>query len=183
MDKSLQELIEMMPPPENPRNQRVDWERLEERVGLPYPESFKEYVAVYGGSRWFDLFSPYYAAAENDDDIDKYLHLVSVHVSRMRGNMRKWGSFEKLAMPLYPEKGGLLPFMLDYDSGLCSWKTSNPDPDKWPVVCWIDHKIAELRGISIAGMFLEWLHGSRRIRKVWGDIKNIEPHRICVDRD
>jgi hypothetical protein len=183
MDTALQNLMEAMPPPRRPRSTKVQWPKLEERVGLRFPESFKEYVAVYGGSIWFDNWSPLYVTAKTTDEINGYLRTVSEYTSHMKGRMVKWGKFsEKLDLPLYPEKGGLLPFMIDYSGGMYSWKTAGSDPDCWSVVCRIDSQIAELRKITISGMFLEFLGRSRRMRKVWGDVNDLEPHRIKVDR-
>lgn len=183
MDSALRSLMEVMPPPRNPRLTNVRWAALEDRVGLPFPESFQEYVAAYGGAVWFDNWSPLYTTARNGKEIDDYLGTVSEYTSQMKGHMVKWGKYsEEIELPMYPETGGLLPFMIDYSGGMCSWKTTGLNPDRWPVVCWIDQQIAEIRGITIAGMFLEFLNRSKRMRKVWGDVNSLEPHRMRVDR-
>lgn len=183
MDEKIGELVRMMPPPSNPRFVEVQWPALEEAVGLRYPKSFKEYVAVYGGAVWFDNWCPLYAAAKNDEEIRDYLRTVSNYTSRMKGCMVKPGKQRRdVEIALYPDQGGLLPFLIDYSGGVYSWKTANTDPDKWPVVCWVDSYIIELRGITIAGMFLEFLRRSERMRRVWGDVNDLEEYRRRVDR-
>src|SRR4051812_38159294 len=57
MDRSLRKLMKVMPPLKGQRHTKVNWERLEEGVGLTYPQSFKDVVSVYGSSHWFDKFS------------------------------------------------------------------------------------------------------------------------------
>jgi hypothetical protein len=97
--------------------------------------------------------------------------------------MVKWGHGEETSLPLYPEKGGLLPFLIDFDNiCLYCWKTANSDPDKWSVVCWVDRQVTEMRGITIAGMFLEWFQRSSRMRKVWGDVRDVEESKIRLYR-
>ena len=65
MRRSLQKLVKRLPPPEAPRHSEVDWPLLERHVGLRYPDSFKEFVGVYGSCHWFDKLLPYYACPKN----------------------------------------------------------------------------------------------------------------------
>ena len=67
MDAALQRLTKRFPPPSNPRYADVDWTRLESAVGLTYPSSFKEFVATYGGSIWFDNVAPLYCTPKVED--------------------------------------------------------------------------------------------------------------------
>ncbi len=183
MDTALKVLIDRMPPPPNPRDQDVEWVRLENRIGLQYPDSYKEFVTTYGGTVWCDNWCPFYTTAHTDKDVDEFLASVSQNLEPMRGNMVQKGSKEpgRLNLPLYPEGGGLFPFMVDYSSGLYCWKTSDRNPNKWPVICWMHCQVTELRGISIAGMFLEWLERKPRMMNLWEDVKKYPPERICLE--
>ena len=182
IDLALRELIELMPPTELLPFEKVDWEKLEERVGLRYPKSFKEYVSVYGGSSWCDWWHPFFNEAEDSKSLDEFMETMSYHITIMR-DKDLCKSEEETALPLYPERGGLLPFLIDFDNiSYCCWKTTNANPDKWPVAFVIGWDVVELRGITMAGMILEWLRRSTRMRKVWGDVKDVEEHEICFNR-
>ena len=124
MDQALRKLVLRLPPPAPLPGTDVDWERLEHLIGLNYPESFKEFVQTYGDCVWFDNAAPLYSRARSDVEAKEFLRQVSRNLAPLRGNMYD-DDFSKISMPLYPEIGGLFPFMVDYGSNLFCWHTTS----------------------------------------------------------
>lgn len=177
MDSALEELLLVMPPLEDTRGTNIDWKQLEERVRLPYPTHFKEFVAAYGNAVWCGSWHLFY---NSRGELEQFMETMEEVVSSEKEKeLYKWGG-ARLPMPaMYPEKGGLLPFLIDFDNHcLYSWRTKHINPDHWPVVCHVNDQVAELRGITIAGMFLEWLHRTDRMRRIWGDVRDVEEEEL-----
>src|SRR3954447_11389608 len=114
MDRSLRKLMKAMPPLKGQRHTKVKWDRLEEHVSLTYPQSFKEFVSVYGSSHWFDKLLPFYSTARTARFVQEYLKFVGSLLKCLDGHMHD-AKYNALDIPLYPEKGGLFPFMNDID--------------------------------------------------------------------
>src|SRR5947209_386767 len=106
MDRALQKLTKLMPPPEAPRHSEVDWRLLEEHVGLTYPESFKGFVKVYGSCHWFDKLLPFYACPLTARDAREFVQSVRKKVKWLDGNMYD-DKYNKVDLPLYPKKGAV----------------------------------------------------------------------------
>src|SRR5262245_25972926 len=110
MDRALRKLMKLMPPLKRQRHTKVNWQLLEEQVGLPYPQSFKDFVSIYGSSHWFDKLLPFYSCAPRVQAVKEYIKSVRKKLKPLVENMYD-EQFNKLDIPLYPEKGGLFPFM------------------------------------------------------------------------
>jgi hypothetical protein len=180
MDRSLRKLMKVIPPLKGQRHTKVNWERLEQHVGLPYPESFKDFVSVYGSSHWFDKLLPFYSTARTVRLAQEYVKSLRAKLDWLAGNMYD-AQFNEREVPLYPEKGGLFPFMADIDGPLYCWRTSSKDPNCWPVYCWMKGPICMLRDVTISGMFLGFLERSPRMVRIWGNVRDYEPERIRID--
>lgn len=181
MKSEINQLIEILPPPKEVPNQIVDWDKLEKTVGLIYPNSYKEFIAVYGGCCWFDNFAPLYSTANSDEDISIYLDSVKKNLLPLRRNMTDNQGNKWKKVPVYPTKNGLFPFMVDYNGGLYCWKTDSGDPDKWPIVYWFGGPYEILQNMTIAGMLLSWLKREPPMLELWGDIKEYPSELICLD--
>lgn len=177
MEPALKRLIEIMPPPAEPRQRNVDWQRLEAAVGLTYPTTFKEFIGVYGGSVWFDNLSLCFTEANTDDELKPYLRNVMSRLEALKDGGRDENK-QKIVFPLYPADGGLFPFMIDYSGYVYCWLTEDENPNNWPIVCWLMDAIHVLENMTIAMMILEWIERKPRMQNVWGDINDIEQHRF-----
>ena len=166
-----------MPPPAEPRLSNVDWDRLEALVGIAYPVSFRDFVHTYGASVWFDNVSPLYCEAQSDKEAREFLKSVERNLSPLKGNMYD-ERFNVLQLPLYPDEGGLFPFMVDYSSNLFCWQTAPASPETWPVVFWNRGPITIMENMTIAKMILHWLQQKPQMVEVWGNIDEYEPERI-----
>ena len=179
MYATLSRLMDLMPPPKNLRFARVQWERLENAIGMAYPSSFKEFIGVYGGSVWFDNLSPFYTEAKSDGEVKKFLKSVEEKLKRLRGNTYD-EDYNCLELPLFPEKGGLLPFMIDYAGNLYNWLSVQENPEKWPIAVWLTGSIRMLDGMTISSMILDWLERKPLMIELWGDVQEFDPKRLCL---
>jgi hypothetical protein len=183
VDPVLRRLIERMPPPANPTGRKVEWKQFEDGLDLKYPASFKDFIGVYGATIWFDDFTPFYPEVTTTKDVKSFLRSVHAKLKLVADAPVYDEEFQSLELPpLYPDKGGLFPFMADYSSYEYYWKTGNKDPEKWPIVCWKCGVLVVLEKTSIAKMFLDFLERKPRMVKLWGDIKEFPPERIQLDR-
>jgi hypothetical protein len=179
MDRSLRKLLKVMPPLKGQRHTKVNWGRLEEYVGLTYPNSFKDFVSVYGSAHWFDKLLPFYSTARTVRLAQRFVKGVRQNVGRLAGNLYD-AKFNRGDLPFYPEEGGLFPFMADIDGPIYYWLTEPKDPSRWPVYCWMSGPTTVLPGTTIAGMLLGFLERSPRMVRLWGDVRDFEPERIRI---
>ncbi|MBI3412287.1 MAG: SMI1/KNR4 family protein [Planctomycetes bacterium] len=169
-----------MPPPKSLQHTGVNWSLLEEHIGLRYPESFKEFVAVYGSCHWFDKLLPFYGHPKSPREAKAFVKDVAKKLKWLRGNTYD-ERFNKLDLPLYPAPGGLFPFMADIDGPEYFWQTEDRNPDRWPVYCWMRGPITVLEGVSIADMLLGFLERDPVIVRLWGDVRNFSSDRIRIE--
>jgi hypothetical protein len=181
MERSLQKLMGIIPPPPKPRSSDVDWERLEKSVGLPYPKSFKEFISIYGGSVWFDNVSLFYRQAKSEEEIIEFPKLVAGKLEYLRDNMYD-ENYQQIELPLYPQKGGLFPFVIDYGGGLGCWKTDDKNPDKWPIAYWTTGPVVFLEKMTIAKMLDDFLAAKAHMFPIWGDVRKLDPLRIRLSQ-
>jgi hypothetical protein len=180
MDGSLRKLMKLMPPLKRKRHTKVNWDRLEEQVGLPYPDSFKDFVSVYGSSHWFEMVLPFYSTAKTVRLAQSYVKSVREKLKWLAGNTYD-AKFSKWDLPFYPEDGGLFPFMASIDGPMYCWRTESRHPNRWPVYCWMTGPITVLRDTTIAGMLLGFLERSPRMVRLWGDVREYDPERIRIE--
>src|SRR5689334_18889009 len=84
MTSDMRQLTQLMPVPDYVRDQKVNWDALENAVGLIYPASFKEFVATYGVLRWFDRWCPVFCTAKSKREIAGYLEFCRDILKRFR---------------------------------------------------------------------------------------------------
>jgi hypothetical protein len=123
---------------------------------------------------------PFYSTARTAKFVREYLKSVGGMLKWLDGHMYD-AKFNTLALPLYPQKGGLFPFMADIDGPIYCWLTEPKSPNRWPVYCWIEQRITVLPDITISGMLLGFLERSPRMIRIWGDVGDYEPERIRID--
>jgi hypothetical protein len=155
--------MEALPPPDGLTDRDANWEEAERELGLTFPNYFKEYIAAYGGSNWFDLYCVLYpdAHAKNGWYVEKVRFLLKM--------LAEVGITDD-GCTLFPEKDGLFPFMDSTDGDYYFWKTSSEDPDMWPLMVWQTPGLFPLKSSTIAEIFLDTLE----------EFKVSQPHRVWV---
>ena len=155
MDASLCRLVEALPPPYGLTDRDVKWGEVEREAGLSYPSHFKELIGVYGGSNWFDLYHLLYP--DPSETTGAYLEAVRGQVSILAKYGMTDKDFKPVKMPLYPEAGGLFPFMASSDGDYYFWRTDSGDPDRWPMLRWEMDVLRTLTFPTLADLLLDTL--------------------------
>ncbi len=185
MNAALKKLIKLMPPLKNTKDTCVAWDRLEDATGVKYPTTFKEFVEVYGSSIWFDHVRLFYTTAESEADMEKYTQSLEEQVSPLQNGIyiynKELGQREEVNFPLYPEKGGLLTFMIDFSGSYYCWNPKGRNANKWPIVCCFTSQVLIIESITVPEMFLEWIERKPRMVDLWGDIQDLPPERVRLD--
>lgn len=164
MEPALQRLIEVLPPPPDPTGCDVNWHEHEEALGITFPDSLKELIAVYGGCRWFGTFSILYPAFDLSD--------TASFRRAVEGKLQLLVEYEDEPPLMYPAAGGFFPFMVDNNGNEYFWKTEPADPNKWPMMQWQPGWTTQLKHATLAEFFLE------AVDEFW----KIAPEMIRVER-
>lgn len=177
MSDSLQRLSERMMPHDGQEGTHVDWRLLEDHLGIAYPQSFKDYIAIYGCATWFDKVLPIYATPATPADVEEFRGDIAEWLKWTEGNTYD-ENYKELELPHYPSPGGLFPFLNDIDGPLCFWRTLDSNPDRWPVYCWMRGPVSILTNMTISDMLLGYIERRPEMVKLWGDYEDQEPHRL-----
>lgn len=178
---SLEKLKSLMPPIAGQRHTVVEWPLLEKHLGIAYPQSFKDFIGVYGSSHWFENFLPFYARPQSDTEARAFLKVVERKLERLEGQMRdeEWRTIE---LPVFPKKGGLFPFFTDIQGGLTCWLTDRIDPESWPLCCWRpDAPVQILENETITSLLIGFFERKPEVVGIWGDINDLSPADIRID--
>jgi hypothetical protein len=126
----LERLREQLPPPAHPVEPgRPDgWAEVEGALGTGLPSDFKAFTELYGSGMVDDflyLFNPFAAGEDGNLLFEKDRVLAGYRQIRAKYP-------ERLALPPFPEEGGVLPLGRTDNGDELYWVTEG-DPDGWPV--------------------------------------------------
>ena len=169
----LKQLVEIMPPPDEMPSKVVDWAAVEGVVGVEYPESFKQFIAVYGGLRWFDFLQP--LVPVEGQSPEQFIAFLGRIFDENFGEDTKDEDGDIIATPRFGTPGGFLPFMVGDDGDGYAWLTEG-SPECWGMICVRDRQVILLPPISIAEMLVGWLTGDPFMDRVWGSIDEFRSH-------
>jgi hypothetical protein len=129
-------LKRLLPPPKMPQfvGTPGGWATVEKRLGLTFPEDYRQWVAVYGdgviGSKdspdFFRIPTPFTPRDWNNFENVMKAHLDLYRDERQRAPTATPG-------PAWPETGGLLPFGSTSNGDVLYWRTRGA-PAEWTVV-------------------------------------------------
>jgi hypothetical protein len=117
-----------MPPPAQPveTSGTVRWADVEQRIGTPLPDDYKQFVDEYGtgavaGFLW--IFNPFSS--------HRYVNLLE-QVPAELDSLRRLEN-EELPFSLFPQIGGILPFGATDNGNILFWRTRGT-PNNWSIV-------------------------------------------------
>jgi len=120
---AINDLIAFIPPPAEPINGKGDWSIPQQEFGVEFPADFKELIREYGTGRFYgDLYVSNPLTPWGRTSIQENL-----------GRYRELRDACELAIPLFPETPGLLPWGSDSNGHLYCWWTEGP-ADAWKIV-------------------------------------------------
>lgn len=184
MDQQLEKLKVLMPPPQNPKQNQVDWHAIEETLGLKYPTSFKDFIGVYGASKWLDYYSPFYLSSDDELHILDFRKTADFYLKYLKDKIysgKQSDVFTKNNYISFPEPGCFLPFMIDEGSNFYFWKTNRDSPENWPIIIGPYGELNILKNTSITEMFLSYLTRKPPMFDIWGDINDVSPEELKVE--
>ena len=159
----LDRLRQLLPPPADPVEPgRPDgWTAVERRLGTALPGDFKAFTERYGSGTvdaFLYLFNPFAASQDGNLVAEKDRVLAGYAQTRARFP-------DRLALPPFPEPGGVLPLGRTDNGDELYWVTDG-DPDRWPVAL-VESRAAlqELHHMSVTG-FLTALAANQLVSRI-----------------
>lgn len=130
MVQTLEQLVQIMPPPELPLASIGDWQ-VASTLGTELPSDYMAFIARYGTGRisgFLWVCNPF----------EQNLHLNQLSKYRLildgdRELRESWP--DDVSEPLFPEPNGLLPWAATDNGDRLYWRIKG-DPDSWSVVVW-----------------------------------------------
>jgi hypothetical protein len=127
----LERLRRLLPPPTDPVEAgRPDgWAAVEAALGTGLPSDFKAFTELYGSGKIDDflyLFNPFTHGQDGNLVVEKDRVLAAYRQTRARFP-------ERLALPPFPDEGGVLPLGRTDNGDELYWVTQGR-PDQWPVM-------------------------------------------------
>jgi hypothetical protein len=118
-----------------------------------------------------------YSAAKTDRALATFQGILNGKLRQMEAPAfdKDWNEVD---LKLYPERGGLYPYMIDFSGGIYCWKASTADPDRWSTHAWIRGQVVKLGKYTLAGMLLDWLERKPKMKDLWGDIRDLPAERL-----
>jgi hypothetical protein len=126
----LERLRRLLPPPADPMEpgQPDGWPAIEAALGTRLPRDFKAFTERYGSGTVDDflyLFNPFTQGPDGNLLVEKDRVLAAYRQTRVRFP-------DRLALPPFPEPGGVLPLGRTDNGDELYWVTEG-QPDQWPV--------------------------------------------------
>ena len=130
MRRSLRKLIDEFPPPENPKETTGDWDEIELKIGLIFPDDYKEFINTYGLvyiNRFMYVFNPFTKSV--------YSNLCETFLVRLRAEWDPTTKFPDLndSYSFYPAKDGVFRWGMNDGGDEFYWRTKGK-PNQWDVV-------------------------------------------------
>jgi hypothetical protein len=122
------------------RRHAYDWPAIESSLGLRLPDDYKLLVETFPDGQFQDLLR-LNRPGDSNEPADEFLGYHAWRLHDLR-ELRDRG--HRLAYPIHPEPGGLLPWASGPRSEPVFWLTGAGDPNAWPVVT-ADYDFADWR--------------------------------------
>jgi hypothetical protein len=127
-EADLRALIRLMPPPTGAGDE-VDWAAVEVELGTPLPADYRAFISVYGGGcigRDLNVLLPRPAPGPQWEEPG-----LAAETANLRLNWRH--EIDRAGLDL--NENDLLSWGVgSMESDLLGWVTSDPDPERWPVL-------------------------------------------------
>jgi hypothetical protein len=135
---SVKELCAILSFPDSPVENDGAWQKIEDELGISFPDDYKQFIDIFGTAyigNFIYVLNPF---AENRNFNFSEQHIMILEA------FREIGSFfggEKFPYPLYPDKGGLLPWGFSINGDHLFWFAQG-EPQEWTIA------VDESRGAS-----------------------------------
>ena len=167
----LEKLKSLMPPPDHPPLNEANWPVAEEVLGLRLPHDFREIVHIYGNAIWCDSFRPVYPGTTLEECQEYRDHLLEL----LKPMDFLYDEERTFSYARYPDPGGLLPCLIDFDGGACCWITEGA-PDNWGILYWFGGPCKVFPMHNVSRLICDWIEQKPPVQDVW------DPQRLAPGR-
>lgn len=156
---AISDLTAVIAPPTDGLQPDVDWNAIEQRLGLPLPQDYKDFITTYGQGSFDDFLHPYQPVTDNE-----YLDLAHRQEIDLWALRTIQEDFPEDVPYRLTEPAELLPAALTDNGDIVYWQVNDPkDPGHWTIT------VNESRGpewFRYDGGFTSFLAGvlARRVR-------------------
>ena len=172
----LDRLLQLLPPPAHPVEpaRPEGWAAVEAALGTELPGDFKAFTERYGSGTVDDflyLFNPFASGQDGNLVVEKDRVLAAYRQTRVRFP-------DRLALPPFPEPGGVLPLGRTDNGDELYWVTDG-DPDGWPVAL-VESRAAlqELHQVPVTGFLAALAANQLASRILPADVLGRPSHRF-----
>jgi hypothetical protein len=172
----LDRLLQLLPPPADPVEpaRPEGWAAVEAALGTELPGDFKAFTQRYGSGTVDDflyLFNPFAQGQDGNLLVEKDRVLAAYRQTRVRFP-------DRLALPPFPEPGGVLPLGRTDNGDELYWVTDG-DPDGWPVAL-VESRAAlqELHQVPVTGFLAALAANQLASRILPEDVLGRSSHRF-----
>ena len=132
MHPSVAKLTRILPPPRNPihTGTPADWQRIEQKLRIQFPDHYKSFVETYGDG-CIDNFLFIYNPFEPAVGVEGTSFFVD-HYYSFRDRLIRWEQKTGEHTPVWPEKDGFIQIGGTMNSGQLLWHTVGT-PNDWTV--------------------------------------------------
>lgn len=130
--QAITKLLALVKPPATPSEigSIKEWKRVEKKLGVALPEDYREFVFHFGSGLFANFIRVFNPFSE-----DQYISLVPsvMRICDINRHLKESEGDEEVPYPIYPEKGGILPWGNDENGNTFYWLAER-SPEVWPVV-------------------------------------------------
>lgn len=123
--EELAQIVDLAPAP----RVRIDWERVENKLGRRLPSDYKAFAERFGPGHFEEYI--WVAVPRGFGPRLDFFEQLEQSVETLRSLA---AARIPVPYPLYPEKGGLISWGSTLDGEALYWRTDDDDPDRWSVV-------------------------------------------------
>jgi len=126
---AVSDLTAVVAPPTDGIAPGVDWAAIEQRLGLPLPQGYKDFIAAYGQGSFTDFLHPYQPVTDNE-----YLDLAHRREIDLEALRTIQTDFPEDVPYRLADPAELLPAALTDNGDVVYWHIHDPkDPDGWTI--------------------------------------------------
>jgi SUKH superfamily protein len=153
----IDELLKIMPPPAQPRHNKVLWQDVYVETGLRFPQDYRWFIEAYGSGAIDSYLTVFDTHRYAENDI-AFWTLCQATLEEYR-SVRLQTQYQ-VPFPIFPEPEGLVPCGLIKNGHSINWLTKG-SPDDWTIVFYDwDHVQFTHFDMCLVDFIFGWIRGS-----------------------
>lgn len=153
----MDKLIKLVSPPKKPNYNKGDWSKVEDELGIWFPDSYVKLIETYGEGRFGEylyILNPF--SVNPAFNLEDQLNLITDQLEYQQGK-----NPNAVPFPLYPDDGCIIPWGKTESDVYLFWKcTDEEKPETWPILVHNGIDKFELRTDTVVNFIYSWLNGT-----------------------